>query len=241
MARSTVEGPNGIVRDSLVLYLDANNSNSYPGTGNRWYDLTKNANHFTLFNSPTHNGKRLSFNGTNQYAQCVNNTLGNFGTKGFTIDYTVNVVAAAAYSSILMKRDQSSNIGQGGHPGICDRVSASEFYVQDDNGTTPTGNRDNIISLTYSFIGSFLNMTYVIEKNGAVTTGKRYINGVLQQSQTKTFIGTNSVDNTYAMTFMLSSGGYVTGDLYYMRMYNKALSASEVLQNYISSKSKVGL
>ena len=40
-------GPS-IVTDGLVLYLDAANSQSYPGTGLNWYDLSENENTFTL-------------------------------------------------------------------------------------------------------------------------------------------------------------------------------------------------
>ena len=40
-----------VVRDGLMIYLDAANKTSYPGTGNTWYDLKRNRN-FTLQNSP---------------------------------------------------------------------------------------------------------------------------------------------------------------------------------------------
>lgn len=37
-----------IVRDGLVMYLDAANVKSYPGSGTTWFDLTKNNYNFTL-------------------------------------------------------------------------------------------------------------------------------------------------------------------------------------------------
>lgn len=45
-----------IVRDGLVLYLDAANPKSYSGSGTTWYDLTGNNNNATLngnTNNPT--------------------------------------------------------------------------------------------------------------------------------------------------------------------------------------------
>jgi len=39
-----------IVRDGLVLALDAADRNSYPGTGTTWYDLSGNGNNGTLNN-----------------------------------------------------------------------------------------------------------------------------------------------------------------------------------------------
>lgn len=43
-------GPD-IVDDGLVLYLDAANERSYPGSGTTWYDLSGNNNDFTLYQS----------------------------------------------------------------------------------------------------------------------------------------------------------------------------------------------
>lgn len=40
-----------IITDGLILYLDAGNLASYPGTGNTWYDLSGIGNHFTLDSS----------------------------------------------------------------------------------------------------------------------------------------------------------------------------------------------
>ncbi len=39
-----------VIRDGLVMYLDAGVSNSYPGSGSTWFDLTGNGNHGTLIN-----------------------------------------------------------------------------------------------------------------------------------------------------------------------------------------------
>ena len=39
-----------IVRDGLVLHLDAANRKSYPGTGTVWTDLSGKGNHGTLMN-----------------------------------------------------------------------------------------------------------------------------------------------------------------------------------------------
>ena len=59
------------VTSGLIVHLDAGVSESYPGSGSTWYDITANNNDFTLTNSPTYssaNGGKFQFNGTNQYA-----------------------------------------------------------------------------------------------------------------------------------------------------------------------------
>lgn len=51
-------GPN-IVEDGLVLYLDAANKKSYPGSGTVWKDLSGNGNDGTLTNGPTFGSTNL--------------------------------------------------------------------------------------------------------------------------------------------------------------------------------------
>lgn len=46
---SSILGPN-IVRDGLILYVDAANSKSYPGSGTTWYDLSRNENDVSVVN-----------------------------------------------------------------------------------------------------------------------------------------------------------------------------------------------
>lgn len=68
-----------IVTDGLVLYYDAANPSSYPGSGNVIYDLSRNRNNGTLINSPSYdttNGGSLIFDGTNDYIQFTSTYAG---------------------------------------------------------------------------------------------------------------------------------------------------------------------
>ena len=49
-------GPN-LITDNLVLSLDASNTNSYPGSGTTWFDMSDKHNHGTLTNGPTFDSK----------------------------------------------------------------------------------------------------------------------------------------------------------------------------------------
>lgn len=72
-----VHGPK-IVREGLVLYLDAADINSYPGSGTTWFDVSGNGFHHTLSGSPTYNGNSFTLNETNgfTYASTITtNTL----------------------------------------------------------------------------------------------------------------------------------------------------------------------
>ena len=61
-----------IVTNGLVLYLDAANPKSYPGSGNNWYDLTPNNNSGVLTNGPLYNSDMngvIVFDGVNDKVQ----------------------------------------------------------------------------------------------------------------------------------------------------------------------------
>ena len=70
-SNNTTELVPDIVTDNVVLYLDASNKSSYPGTGTVWYDLSGNNNDFNL-NGPTFDlSGFFDFDGTNDYARTV--------------------------------------------------------------------------------------------------------------------------------------------------------------------------
>lgn len=64
---SAVAGPN-MVKDGLIMCLDANNSESYPGSGTLWTDISGNGNHATFTNLATYNTTHFSFDGIDDYA-----------------------------------------------------------------------------------------------------------------------------------------------------------------------------
>lgn len=90
-----------IVRRGMMLYLDAQNGNSYPGSGNTWFDLSGNGYHFTLVNSPTYGvynrANAFQFSGSNDYA-----------TRAGGISHNVG---AAATVMIMMSSIDNSNFG----------------------------------------------------------------------------------------------------------------------------------
>jgi hypothetical protein len=76
------------VTNGLVLYLDAGNTNSYPGTGTSWRDISGNSNNGTLTNGPTFNSANLGsivLDGTDDYVNCGNNSSINITGTGLTL------------------------------------------------------------------------------------------------------------------------------------------------------------
>jgi hypothetical protein len=78
-----------IVTDGLVLYLDAANRKSYPGTGTGWNNITTNTNNGTLINSPVYGNKgngNFAFDGVDDYIEVPANIDFNFGTGDLAIE-----------------------------------------------------------------------------------------------------------------------------------------------------------
>jgi hypothetical protein len=244
------------VTNGLALYLDAANPSSYPGSGTTWYDLSGNQNHFTLFNTPTYTSTSLDFNynGGNQFAQCVNNTFGNFGSAGFTLEYTFNITGSFVntYGTIITKRNSTCCITSGGVPGwfwnpaglftVLDNLGANIFnptppptYIAQNNGNWYNG--------TAAVRNTNVHYTHTVQTNGNDVTASFYKNGVLQSSYQHTSIGTNNSDNNVFSRLMYGSGQneYSTGSLFTIKAYNRPLSIKEITQNYQIVKNRYNI
>lgn len=86
----------GAVPAGMVLFLDAGDSNSYPGTGTTWYDLSGNNNDGTI-NGATYSpeqGGVLGFDGSNDYVSF--NTTNNIpiGNENYTVSIWFNTFSS---------------------------------------------------------------------------------------------------------------------------------------------------
>ncbi len=225
-----------IVTSGLVLNLDAGKLASYPGSGTIWTDLSGLGNNGTLTNGPTYssgNGGFLGFNGTSQYV--------NLGSKfryqdNFTVECVAKINSAApsngpcgSQNPIITNKDYGWNMmfsGTTGKPywGIYNSVSASR----------------SVGSTTGSF-GQWVHC--VAYKSG--TTIELYVNGVSQGTNTLT---TNAV--YYDTSLSCTIGGnhpcggpifYLNGSVPVSRIYSRALSATEIAQNFNALRYRYGI
>jgi hypothetical protein len=222
-----------IVTDGLVLVLDAANPLSYPGTGTTWSDLSGEGNNGTLTNGPTFdptNGGAISFDGTDEYVTVQYNSALDISTA-------ITVEAWVKYRS-------QGEIGGAGrtYSVISYKGYPWTWLLEDQSGqfnfriSTTSDSDSNIASNYYHGLNNWDHV--VCTYNGA--TQAIYVNGILQNSKSLT----GTID-TSATTIEL--GTYGTGDyslngwLANHRIYNRALSASEVQQNYQALKTRFGL
>ncbi len=210
--------PAGVDTNGLIMYLDASDPVSYPGTGSTWYDISGNENHMTLQNGPAYvsNGQAsyFSFDATNDNASFVlNNTLSSTAT--LIIWLRKNSTSTNTSSITLGSRTDDWHVygGQGYY---------SVFR------STRVGPGNNAINLNSSILQDhMMAFSSSIGTNGYNV----YQNGVLVISDTGASIVTTS-------KLIVSP---FDGRIYAISIYNRALSQQEILAIYNSQKSRYGL
>jgi len=223
-----------IVSNGLVLCLDAANKRSYPGTGTTWTDLSGNGNNGTLTNGPTFsnvNGGSILFDGIDDYVAGGN--LGSFYSQG-TISYWMYSTAVEDY------RNPFTTNYNGGNVGIRfeQYTSASPYggfnvIIGNDAGTFTNFSYSPSAILT---VNSWYNVVLVWNTVTNIATG--YLNGVLKFNSSHTYWATTLPAIAIGNGF--SSARYFKGNISSVGIYNRALSATEVLQNYNATKTRFG-
>ena len=215
-------GPN-IVRDGLVLALDAASPRSYPGSGTTWSDLSGNGNDGTLLNSPTFNsdfGGSIIFNGSSKRATLTS----PFGKSGFTTLSTWynRVEANSSGTWRTLYGTTTTNIHH-----LISQSSTRELGIWDGSfrgfGFTPP------------IDGSFHNYTVVYESTVDATL---YVDGKFQST---IVIALNLDTSPIGSIGNWNSGNYWAGNIATTQIYNRALTSDEILQNYNATKSRFGL
>ena len=217
-------GPN-VIDNGLVLSLDAGNVKSYPGSGTIWYDKSGNNNNGTLTNGPTFSGGSIVFDGVDDYVDTTFKASISIGNGNpFTISAffkTGNMTQQMLVACPDSPRFYIEVFNRSG-------VLVSHWGIgNNNNSSTSTA----IINLNQIY-------NYVTTYDGNIAKG--YLNGVLTDTDT---IGSQSY-NTYFLQIGKYASFlplYLSGSMYTTQIYNRALSASEVLQNYNATKSRFGL
>lgn len=230
---------NNIVTNGLVMYLDAANTKSYPGSGNTWFDMSGNGFSGTLVNGPTFNssnGGSIVFDGSNDYTSVPYTTL-----------LTPNVASiatwvSASWSSLSGQRCIVSKTQTGGY-----QLSVNEptFY--------PSG-----IGIIYYLGGAYRSASI---STSTVSTGWHYIVSTFDGRYIKLYldgIERSSYDYGSQTTIIYNNnnhllvgaepgsgtgvdGAFFPGKIASTSVYNRGLTAQEVLQNYNATKVRFGL
>jgi hypothetical protein len=226
-----------IVTSGLVLALDAANKVSYPGTGTTWYDLSGNGNTGTLTNGPTFSNVNLGtivFDGTNDYVSITNNSTLRPTTE-LTIEYIIKGTTPSGWCPII-------GYGNG------DYTNGNYLCWVETGGNLQSLCRINnggvIEYRQYSGIGiSSTTLKYMSFTMKIGDSIKSYYNGINTNAPTSLPAGgTFYYGGTSSPYQIVGLGGaWLNGSISFIRLYNRALTAAEVLQNYNVTKTRFGL
>lgn len=215
---------NIMVNQGLTLYLDATNPNSYTSGSSTWYDISGYGNDGTLFNgvgfSSTYGGG-LVFDGVDDYVNIAANSSLNASRP------TVELVLTTSTNggNIIAQGQYGSNWGFGVG------VKPTAIMARNNSGdATISVNNSGLVHVVVVWDGSG-NQYY---KNGQYL-GRTTSNYSPNPGGTVTIGGVRSqVPSSNLQEFANSTVNIV-------RVYNRALSGAEILQNFNSIKTQFGL
>jgi len=215
-----------VATDGLVLYYDAANTKSYVSGSTVWNDLSRGGNNGTLTNGPTFssaNGGAIVLDGADDFVATSNiQTTSNFtydfifDTSNFTDTSDNSLIKGnGAFGGKLVTFDPNDSIFVGSTADL-----SSNVYLNGYNWFTNRGLHHYTITIEYT----------------TTTTFKLYVDSVLRDTKSA------SNYNNYLPAFnsIVSAPG-TSYSAYLFRLYNRTLSAQEVLQNYNATKARFGI
>ncbi len=229
-------GPDGI-SDGLVLALDAANKVSYPGSGTGWYNLSGTVNSGSLKNGPTFsnlNSGCIVFDGTDDYVNVANVSSLN-PSNGISVSVWVKFTSTINNTRQMLVEKHTSPGSGWWFAGQNNKIvwlivgtSGGEKYIDLTNNTS-------IISgIIYNIVGTY---------DGTGSTLKLYVNG---RDDGGTITGGGSGLSSSSNPLIIGKqhnwgNGPSSITIFNTLLYNRALSATEVLQNYNAAKIRFGL
>ena len=230
-----------IVTDGLMLCLDAANAKSYPGSGATWTDLSGNGNNGTLTNGPTFssdNKGSIVFDGIDDKIDCGNtNTSVNGLTALSGIVWFKKTTNTTPAPRLISKRSALQDTGFWNFNSSVDtHTIAFEFdFVTTDIGRRSTESipLNEWAMASFTWTGSDLATSIKLYINGQETTYSSSVDGVGGRV-TET---TNSLVVGNADWANRPLGGNIAMAL----LYNRALTAAEIQQNFNALRGRLGI
>lgn len=221
-----------IVTDGLVFYVDAANGNSYSGSGSTFSDLV-GSDDVTLYNSPTYssdNGGIISFDGVNEGGQTTSGTLLN---APITVDAWAKPQTTGSDGAIVGNWRQTPvevfllwwDVGVTANFRAIQRTTSTASVATSESATRGTVNSWNHVSVSVDATNMKIYLDGTLQET--VSTGSIY-----SPSGYRVGIGADYEGSPGATSRNLN------GDIAAVKIYNRVLTADEILQNYNALKNR---
>ena len=247
-------GPS-IVTQGLVLALDAADRNSYPGSGTTWTDLSGNGNNFTLYNSSyysynSNDGGFIDFNRTMPPAPETGGYAEHAGSGALAVsNYLYNNHTTEIWANIddldrtlynITESQSALLVYQGYHSMF--RYNTSSLVYGIWNGTSGEQFAPSIVFGQDIYEGQWFQAVAVRNGNNLSS----YFNGILKGTNiisTPNGVGnvTNNIKIGMANPSNQNYSWHADTKVSSVRMYNKALTASEIQQNFNALRGRFGI
>jgi hypothetical protein len=209
-----------------VLYLDAGNASSYPGSGTTWTDLSGNGRDGTLTNGPTYsatNGGSIVFDGTNDFVQCTGSVT---ATAATFVAWIRRNGTQGQYDGILFSRGTSVS-------GMQFQSSNQLGYIWNNAVNTYNWNSGlTVPDLTWCMVAvsvTSTSATAYLCQSGGITSAT---NTVSHTSTTLDDIKIGQDD---------FGGRFFGGNIAIAQLYDTALSAGQISQLFDADRARFGL
>lgn len=224
-----------IIREGLILHLDAANVKSYPGSGSTWYDLSPKKFDVTLYNSPSYTEGKLSFNGVDTYGEIdagLKSVVEN--ATNFTIITFVNIKYI----------EHVDNLVGWGNANIDDTGYSRTFGQYAAGGNLRTSYTGPTLVASTDPLG--VNVCLVSRYDDHVFYANSF--GPFNNADSRDYTGSTSVtwkgiSTSYPITVAKTSyfGRYMEVDVGSIQMYNRFLSDAEIKQNFEAFRGRYGI
>jgi hypothetical protein len=218
-----------IVTNGLVLYLDAANTKSYPGTGTTWYDLSGNGNNGTLVNGLTYNSANngsLIFNGVDDY---IKGPISTGLSESITIELYIKFLSSIS-NKIFFGIDTDAHLSLG-------------IFVN-PNGLTWYWNTGDAYATPFSNSPILtLNSWYhlAVSTASATNNANLFLNGNHVGVSNYKNTTTTGVGDKYQIGRYFNNTYWTNAEYSIFKIYNRALSATEIAQNFTAHRGRYGI
>lgn len=218
-------GPVDYVTSGLQLYLDAGKTSSYSGTGTAWNDISGNSRNATLSNTTfdgTDGGGTLVFNGTNAAAQ-VTGTISSLTSATFQAFIKISV-SQTNYKGIIYSRGASPSAG----------IHAESNRINIDWGNAGATSHNTTFPLN-----EWIMITATIASNVASFYQNRASGQTTSTATLSTATAVTLDDIDIGQDDL--GGRFFSGRIAIAMVYNRALTSTEVTQNWNAFRPRFGI
>lgn len=220
--------PTIVPSSNMLLYLDAANSASYPGSGTTWTDLSPNANNATSLTGVTYsssNGGYLSFNGSGS-GSLVSTKYNSVytGKTVFVVGQLASAMGGGTYRAFLGDSTGNRNFN---FYLYCPTTSTYQLHFSSAGSGTLSTN------LPFT-VGTWFTAAVTHGTDGTIIF---YFNGTKINQTTQTFAQYQSGTTEWVGR----ADNFWNGPLATFCIYKTALSAADILNNHNAVKNRYGL